>query len=334
MNFKGIEICCPHCRGELEQAQDAALACRGCGREFPVLLGIPDLRIFPDPYIGLEDDRAKAARLGERFDEFNFEGFVDFYYSITPAVPPQHVQIYKRGLMAAPGRAADWLASWEAAAGNKNGQALLDVGCGTAPLLLAARHYATRVGVDIAFRWLILAKKRLSETGLDLPLVCACGEALPFRSECFDRVIADSTIEHFRDQRKGLDEMHRVLRPGGWLFLATPNRFSLGPDPHTGVWAGSWLPQSWTAAIMRRSGGIPPMRNLLHIFSLRRLLTRAGFEWIRVSLPGVPARQRAHFSSLMRLVIGVYDLFRRIPVARHALYLVGPLLQAAVRRKE
>lgn len=331
MNFKRIDICCPHCRAELDQPRQNALVCRGCRREFPVLLGIPDLRIFPDPYIGIEEDRAKAARLGERFNDFDFEGLVDFYYANTSVVPPHHARIYKRGLMAAPARAEGWLASWD---GGNNGGTLLDIGCGTAPLLCVANQYRTRVGVDIAFRWLVVAKKRLAEAGLDLPLICACAEALPFHDEAFGHAVADSTVEHLRDQPKGLSEMRRVLRSGGRLMLATPNRFSIGPDPHTGVWAGTWLPQSWTAALVRRAGGIPPVRNLLSIFSLRDLLRDARFRDVRISLPGIPPRQRAHFSPLLRAAIAAYDLFRRLPVSRHLLYLFGPLLQATATRGE
>lgn len=333
MNFKGIDICCPHCRAELDRPRENALVCRGCRREFPILLGIPDLRIFPDPYIGIEEDRAKAARLGERFNDFDFQGFVDFYYANTSVVPPQHARLYKRGLLAAPARAENWLACWEAE-GTLRGEELLDVGCGTAPLLSVANRFRTRVGVDIAFRWLVVAKKRLAETGLDLPLICACAEALPFPDKIFDHAVADSTIEHLQDQRKGLAEVRRVLRPGGRLMLSTPNRFSVGPDPHTGVWAGTWLPERWTAALVRRAGGIPPVRQLLSVLALRNLLGDARFHNVRISLPGIPPKQRAQFSPLLRTLTAVYDLLRRLPVSRHLLYLIGPLLQATATRKE
>jgi len=333
LNFKGIEICCPHCRAELEQSREDVLVCRACRRSFPVLLGIPDLRVFPDAYIGIEEDRAKAARLAERFADFDFEGFVDHYYSVTSVVPPQHARIYKRGLLAAPARAEHWLAAWEAE-GSGGAESLLDVGCGTAPLLVVARRYRVRVGVDIAFRWLLVAKKRLAEAGCDVPLLCACAEALPFPDGVFDRAVADSTIEHLKDQRQGLAEIRRTLRAGGRLMLSTPNRFSLGPDPHTGVWAGSWLPQQWTAAIVRRAGGIPPVRKLLSVFALRRLLREAGFQDVRISPLEISKKQRAHFSPLLRGILVVYDLFRRLPGTRHALYLFGPLLQATARQQE
>jgi len=330
MSFKGIEICCPHCRGELERPRQDALVCVGCRRSYPVLLDIPDLRVFPDPYIGIEEDRAKGCRLAERFHDFDFEGFVNFYYSMTPVVSAHHAREYTRGLLAAAARTQAWLASWEAVAGAGPAESLLEIGCGTAPLLVAAKGYGCRVGVDIAFRWLVVGKKRLAEAGLDLPLICACAEALPFRDAVFDRGVADSVIEHLKDQPQAMREVRRVLRPGGRLFVATPNRFSLGPDPQTKVWAGGWLPQSWIAAMVRRQGGLPPVRNLLTVRQLRRLLSGAGFEDIQIFLPRIPAEQRAHFPPLMRRLAAAYEYARRFAISRELLYLVGPMLHAVV----
>lgn len=328
-------LCCPFCRGELGQASERELSCAGCRRAFPVVLGIPDLRVAPDPYIGFEEERAKVEKLAARFAEFNFEGFIDFYYGITSVVPPKHAAQYKRGLLGGVARAEGWLQAWEAEAGGSATAAasLLEVGCGTGPLLVAAQGYSSRMGVDIALRWLVVAKKRLQEVGCDVPLVCACAEALPLRDAAFDRVVCDSSLEHMREQKAALAEICRVTRPQGALFVATPNRFSIGPDPHTGVWAGSLLPASWTAAIVRRQGGIPPKRHLLSAGELRRLLHSAGFRDVKLFLPTIPAAQRTHFSSLMRMVIGAYDLARRLPVSRHLLHWIGPLFQAVARKE-
>ena len=332
MDFKGVEICCPHCRGELRRPREEELICVRCERRYPVVLDIPDLRIFPDPYIGFEEERAKVRRLVERFPQLRFEEFVDFYYSITSVVPAHHARQYKRGLLAGVGRTKAWLEMWETAAGNGRAETLLEIGCGTAPLLVAAEGFQRRVGVDIALRWLVVGKKRLAEAGLDLPLICACAEALPLRDSSFDRVVADSVIEHLKDQRAAVAEVHRVLQPGGYFFVSTPNRFSLGPDPQTGIWAGSWLPRSLTAAVVRRQGGIPPIRHLLGIAGLRRLLRDARFEDVRIFLPSIPAEQRARFSPALNRLIGLYDLARRLPITRHLLYVFGPLFQAVARK--
>jgi len=178
-----------------------------------------------------------------------------------------------------------------------------------------------------------VAKKRLQQAGIDLPLICACAEALPFPPNTFDCAVADSALEHFTDQPKALDQILRVLKDNGRIFVATPNRFSLGPDPQTGIWAGSLLPESWTAALVRRQGGIPPRRRLLSAGGLERRLTGAGFQEIHIYAPGIAGEQRAHFSWAMRVLIGLYDLARQLPGLRALLRLIGPLLHAVARRR-
>ena len=304
MYFKDIEICCPACRGGLGwlASSGSALRCGGCGQHYPVICGIPDLRVFPDPYIDMEADRAKG--LGN----FDFAGLIDFYYSITSIVPPQHAHQYKRGLLAGVPRAETALQAWEAVSlsGGKanNSEKLLEIGCGTGPLLVAAsRRYQKVVGIDIAFRWLMVGKKRLAEAGLDAPLICACAEALPFPDDSFDCVVADSVIEHTQSQPDALREAGRVMHNSGRLFLSTPNRLSIGPDPHTGLVAGGMLPQRWTAAYVRRLGGIPPKRRLLSVLSIRKLLKQCGFRQVQVFLPDVPKEHQALFPTTTRRLI-------------------------------
>ena len=334
MNLDGIELCCPRCRGQLGQPSTDELVCRSCGHRYPVVLGIPDLRVFPDPYIGFEEERRKVGKLVERYGEVDFEGFVDYYYSITSVVTAKHARQYKRGLLAGEARARAWVETWKPRAGSEASgrEALLEVGCGTAPLLAVAESFPRRVGVDIALRWLVVGKKRLEQAGLKIPLLAACAEALPFADGAFAHVAAESTLEHVTDQRKALAEVYRALQPGGTLRITTPNRWSIGPDPQTGIWCGSFLPRAWTDVIVRRQGGIPPKRRLLTARKLRALLRDAGFEALQITLPGIPQGQRQHFSPVLRGAMTAYDLARRLPVSRHVLFLVGPMLQAGCRK--
>ncbi len=188
------------------------------------------------------------------------------------------------------------------------------------------------MGLDIALRWLVVARKRLEEKGVDATLVCACAEALPFASESFARVGAESVIDQVRDQAATVAECHRVLRPGGRLLLSTPNRTSLGPDPQTGVWAGSWLPERAVAALVRSQGGIPPRRRLLSGGGLRRLLAAAGFEPPRLVLPRIAAAQRRQLSPALRAAATAYGAARAVPGARRLLGAIGPLLVTAARK--
>jgi SAM-dependent methyltransferase/uncharacterized protein YbaR (Trm112 family) len=332
MKFGGLELCCPVCREDLAEST-GELTCRACKRSFPVIAGIPDLRVFPDPYISMEEDRKKGELVAARADREGFASLLDYYYSITCVVPPRHAQLYKRGLLAGPARATAALEAWEAAEGTHPGGRLLDIGCGTGPLLVAAaRRGYQGAGVDIAFRWLVVAKKRLSEEGLSVPLVCACAEALPFRGEIFDAVALDSTIEMVADQRNAMREAHRVLAPEGRLFVATPNRFSLGPDPHIGVPAGGLWPKSWLAALARKQGAIPPARNLLWARSLSRLIRASGFDAARVDLPRISDAQIAGLSAGLRAAVRLYRASQQIPLARPGLLLAGPLLYATARK--
>lgn len=341
MNYKGIDICCPHCKGDLDRAattsaNDDRLRCVECERIYRIVAGIPDLRVFPDPYIDVDADYAKGLKVAEQLDKLTFPELIDYYYSITSVVPPKHAKLYARGLMAAAPRAEAALESWEkqlTSSGPASDAALLEIGCGTAPLLVAAApRFKKVVGIDVAFRWLVVARKRLDEAGLDLPLICACAEALPFRGESFDRVVADSTLEVVKEQHTTLAEANRVLRPGGAICVSTPNRFSIGPDPHTGVWGGSWLPESVTAAIVRRQGGIPPKRKLLSAAALRHSIRAAGFTRPTVMLPDVPEGQRKLFTGAARLAVNGYRLARRMPVSAQALRVIGPILHAVATK--
>ena len=149
MNLYGLELCCPVCRDDFAESA-GELACRGCGRRFPIVAGIPDLRVFPDPYIAMEDDRKKGAMLEGRGCE-TFSSLLDYYYSITSVVPPRHAQLYKRGLLAGPERASRragimgvrfWRRTGRAPARNWLRHRTATIGRGAARLSAGGRGYS------------------------------------------------------------------------------------------------------------------------------------------------------------------------------------------------
>lgn len=56
-------------------------------------------------------------------------------------------------------------------------------------------------------------------------------EALPFESQSFDKVLCLDTLEHVQDEAKAIDEIHRVLKPGGSVILSVPHDFMNALDP-------------------------------------------------------------------------------------------------------
>jgi SAM-dependent methyltransferase len=61
--------------------------------------------------------------------------------------------------------------------------------------------------------------------GINARYVVGIGEAMKFPSESFDAILTFETFEHVQDLRKVLAECHRVLRPGGRLFVEFPGYF-------------------------------------------------------------------------------------------------------------
>ncbi len=328
------DLCCPTCRGDLREVEgpDPELRCDTCRRSYPVILGIPDLRIFADPYIGLEEDRAKGRRLAEIARTADFAGVLAAYYAMSDTeTSAAQARQFTAGLLAAPARAAAVFESWTQLEGDAHPETtrFAEIGCGTGPLLIAARRrFRDVIGVDIAFRWLVIARKRLADAGVDVPLICACAEALPLKSRTRDIVAGESAFEVTRDPRAALAEARRVLQPGGTLWLSTPNRHSLGPDPHVGVPAGGWWPRPLLDAFAKRRGMLPPQRDLQTAGSLRALLDEKGFRNIRLSLPDVPAAQRAGLGLPLAAAAAAYQVIKDVPGLDRLVMQVAPTLLA------
>jgi SAM-dependent methyltransferase len=104
------------------------------------------------------------------------------------------------------------------------GDRLLDAGCGRGFFLyyVAALAPCRATGVDVELGHLGIALDRCGGRGGSVAR--APIDPLPFPSETFDKIIFSEVLEHLPDDRGGLDEVVRVLKPGGLLFLTVPNR--------------------------------------------------------------------------------------------------------------
>lgn len=76
---------------------------------------------------------------------------------------------------------------------------------------------------------------------------------LPFADASFDVVISNQVIEHIPPQETHIREIHRVLRPKGTVYLATPAKFAL-IEPHFRLPFLSWLPRAWADRYVRACG--------------------------------------------------------------------------------
>jgi SAM-dependent methyltransferase len=96
---------------------------------------------------------------------------------------------------------------------------VLDVGCGNALFTQWLRERAGEVfGVDHNPRNCRRGRREYPT----LRLAASAAEHLPFASESFDCVVCSDTIEHVDDDQAAVDELLRVLQPGGTLVLTMP----------------------------------------------------------------------------------------------------------------
>jgi len=117
--------------------------------------------------------------------------------------------------------------------GLKPGEHILDVGCGGGRhVLQAVRRDCHVVGVEPELNDIRIARAYLyflgKEHGLKgrIDLLRAVGERLPFADESFDRALCTEVFEHIPDERPLLNELVRLLRPGGTLAISVPDFLS------------------------------------------------------------------------------------------------------------
>lgn len=116
---------------------------------------------------------------------------------------------------------------------------VLDVGCGTGNWLVAqVAAFGERIapaGNDPSSAMLARARAKLP----GVPLLRGRAERLPFADASADFVGARFAYHHFEDKEAALDELVRVLAPGGTLQLV-----NIAPEKMLGWWVLRWFPQA------------------------------------------------------------------------------------------
>jgi ubiquinone/menaquinone biosynthesis C-methylase UbiE len=95
---------------------------------------------------------------------------------------------------------------------------VLDVGCGTGRLLRQAHTYwpeAQLIGVDPANGMIAMAKCLTPNA----TFLTGMAEALPLQDASVDLALSTISFHHWQDQAAGIQEIARVLRPGGYFLL-------------------------------------------------------------------------------------------------------------------
>ena len=136
---------------------------------------------------------------------------------------------------------------------------VVDVGCGSSRILAGLPR---AVGVDLRIDKLLFMRRTKH------PLVQADGCALPMADGAFPVVVCSEVIEHIPDEGgRLLDELDRVLAPGGILIIGTPDY---------GNWQWRWIEHVYNAVAPGAYGDEHVTRYTFE--SLRDRLSERGYE--------------------------------------------------------
>jgi SAM-dependent methyltransferase len=198
---------------------------------------------------------------------------------------------------------------------------ILDWGCGHGH----AAHALLAAGLDVvALEYDASARERQRRPLPFYPDVHAVltpePVRLPFEDASFDAVLSLGVLEHVPDPHRSLDEIHRVLKPGGTLYLyKLPNRYSYleriaklaglsyhGSRPHDTLWTVGSTRQAlklhgFDPVMLRRANMLPltlsnaPATRLAGtIWTLNRWLSRVPALNVLATNVDAIARRRAH----------------------------------------
>jgi len=152
---------------------------------------------------------------------------------------------------------------------------LLNIGCAHGPDFLPFKQSFDLYGVDFSTEMLRFARKYSQKFNFVVNLSLADVGCLPYRDQTFDWAISVATYHHIRgkeNRQAALNELRRVLKPGGEAFITVWNR---------------WQPRFWFSskevAVPWRTKG-KTLHRYYYLFSypeLEKLAKKAGFEVVK-----------------------------------------------------
>lgn len=127
----------------------------------------------------------------------------------------------------------------------KPGMTLLDVGCGEGTITVGLAEIVAPgdvIGMDIASGTLQRARKLAAGRGLaNIRFEEGSIYELPFPADSFDAVFSHALFEHLTDKPKAIDEILRVLKPGGIVGLKASDIGALICEPEDPLVAQFWM---------------------------------------------------------------------------------------------
>lgn len=158
---------------------------------------------------------------------------------------------------------------------NWQGLRVLDVGCGGGFSCEFMAHRGVNVsGIDQSSKCILKAQEHASMNGWHIDYRCCVAENLPYEDSSFDVVVCVDVLEHVCELQKVIQEIYRVLKPGGFFFFDTINRTF-----HSKL-VMIWLLENILKEIPR---GVHDWQMFIQPEELQKLLEKQGFFNIEIA---------------------------------------------------
>jgi ubiquinone/menaquinone biosynthesis C-methylase UbiE len=165
------------------------------------------------------------------------------------------------------------------------GSRILDIGCGYGDITLGlSKNGYEVIGADVFLPGVRAASKVSSELHLDAMFLMSPVESLGLRNEAAGLAICYNLWEHVENPQALLNQVARVLRQDGILFMVVPNRFWI-METHYRLPLLSWLPRRLANGYLRITGrGTEYDVNCPTWWEFDRSLRSSGFEVTNLNL--------------------------------------------------
>lgn len=190
-----LAVCCPVCRSQLRIARERCeCTSAACGASYPRLRGIPVLIDEASSVFTIEGVLNEEPTF--------FKPRVKLRRRISACLPSTSHNLSGNRVVSAIRRRLHDLA--------RPSRVLVVGGGDDGPGMEILRDDP---GIEIVETDVMLCERT--------SVICDC-HSLPFEDDSFDAVVAQAVLQHVLDAHRCVDEMHRVLRPGGLVYADTP----------------------------------------------------------------------------------------------------------------
>lgn len=166
--------------------------------------------------------------------------------------------------------------------GKIEGKKILDVGFGSGGVIVAFNLAGAEMsGVDVDPELKEIAERNILTNNAKAQLNIYDGINLPYGENSFDFVVCFSVLEHTSFPDKLLNEMLRVLKPNGRIFLTLPNKY-YPKETHTLAYFVSYMPRKLANLYLKLIKRSPLEHDNLHFYSyfdILKMLRKTNYKY-------------------------------------------------------